>query len=348
MRPLKYGVTEYDPARAFPGFTIFSPTGDSRTFLIDMAGEVVHTWDLPQTLGNYGQLLPNGNLLVSCRTNDGPAFAPRGGRLLEMDWDGNILWDYTDITQHHDFNRLPNGNTLYLAWELIAIADLPEIGGAPGSEHRDGGVYFDVLREVSPAGEIVWEWRMIEHFPIAKYPQRANRPRHEFAHANACFVQEDGNVLISWRDIDLIALLDRATGKLIWEMQDRLWGGQHDPRRLPNGNITLFANGSEQVNLEHSRVLEIDPDTKEIVWEYKGSPVDTFFSPRISGAQRLPNGNTFICEGRHGRLFEVTPDGDIVWEFVSPHENARNGEVIRNIFRALRYGVDSPEIGGRL
>jgi hypothetical protein len=43
MRPLKYGVTEYDPARAFPGFTIFSPTGDSRTFLIDMAGEVVHT-----------------------------------------------------------------------------------------------------------------------------------------------------------------------------------------------------------------------------------------------------------------------------------------------------------------
>ncbi len=95
-------------------------------------------------------------------------------------------------------------------------------------------------------------------------------------------------------------------------------------------------------------MLEIDPDTKEIVWEYKGSPVDTFFSPRISGAQRLPNGNTFICEGRHGRLFEVTPDGDIVWEFVSPHENARNGEVIRNIFRALRYGVDSPEIGGRL
>jgi outer membrane protein assembly factor BamB len=189
---------------------------------------------------------------------------------------------------------------------------------------------------------------MADHFPFEKYPLRANRPREEYAHANCCFVQPDGNVIVSWRDLDLIALIDRETGQFLWELQDREWGGQHDPRLLDNGHITLFANGSEQVEAEYSRVLEIEPATGDIVWSYKGTPVDTFFSPRISGAQRLANGNTFICEGCHGRLFEVTSDGDIVWEFVSPHLNVRNGVSIRRIFRSLRYGVDSPEIGGRL
>ena len=348
MRPLKFGVTEYDPTRAFPGFTMFAPTGGNECLLIDMEGEVRHKWTLPGRLGNYGQLLPSGNLLVTLRTPEGPNFNPAGGHILEMDWDGNILWDHIDHTQHHDFNRRANGNTLYLAWELIPTADAKVQGGVPGTEHHDGGIYYDVLREVNPAGDLVWEWRMEDHFPFEKYPLRASRPREEFAHANACFIQDDGNVLVSWRDLDLIALIDRGTGKFLWEMQDRKFGGQHDPRRLPNGNITLFANGSEQVDPEFSRVLEIDPETREIVWQYAGTPPDSFFSPRISGAQRLANDNTFICEGRHGRLFEVTTEGDIVWEYVSPFEYERGGGPVRYIFRAQRYGVDSPEIAGRL
>ena len=349
MRPYKFGLTEYDPSRAFPGFTLFSPSDGHETYLINMEGEVVHQWDLPQQLANYGQLLPTGNLLVSCVSAEGPSLAAAGGRILELGWDGEILWEHTDHFQHHDFNRCPNGNTVYLAWELVAPEDAGGIiGGLPGSEHDDGGVYVDVLREVNPAGELVWEWRMMDHFPFEKYTLRTNRHRHEFAHANTCFVQDAGNLLVSWRDLDLIALLDHESKELVWQMEERQWGGQHDPRRLENGNITIFANGSEQVGPEFSRVLELNPETGETVWEYRGSPVDTFFSPRVSGAQRLPNGNTLICEGRQGRLFEVTSEGDIVWEFISPHEHFRGGEMIRQIFRALRYGVDSPEIGGRV
>ena len=349
MRPYKFGVTEHDPSRAFPGFTLFSPSDGSETFLIDMSGELVHKWDLPQQLGNYAQLLPTGNLLVSCATGEGPKLNAAGGRILELDWDGNIIWEYTDHLQHHDFNRCPNGNTVYLAWELIPTVKAGGIiGGAPGSEHEDGGIYCDVVREVNPSGDLVFEWRMLDYFPMEKYPLRANRHRHEYAHANTCFVQKDGNFLLSWRDLDLIALLDRGSKELTWQMEERKWGGQHDPRRLDNGNITIFANGSEQVEAEFSRILEVNPKTGETVWEYKGSPVDTFFSPRVSGAHRLPNGNTFICEGRQGRLFEVTSEGDIVWEFISPHEHIRGDGVIRQIFRALRYGVDSPEINGRV
>jgi hypothetical protein len=350
MRPLQFGVTEYDPARAFPGFTLFSPSSSTASYLIDMRGEIRKQWDLPGPVGNYGQLLPNGNLLVTLKTAEGPNFNPAGGRILELDWDGEIVWDHIDHYQHHDFNRLPNGNTVYLAWELIPTDEALKqvVGGVPGSEHEDGGVYYDVLREVNQAGELVWEWRMAEHFPFEKYPLRVNRPREEFAHANACFVQADGNIIISWRDLDLIALLDRKTGKFLWEIEDRTFGGQHDPRQLDNGNITLFANGSEQVDPEFSRVLEINPANGDIVWSYRGTPVATFYSARISGAQRLANGNTFICEGLHGRLFEVTPDGDIVWEFISPHLNVRGGQVTRQIFRSLRYAPGSPEIGERL
>jgi hypothetical protein len=72
-----------------------------------------------------------------------------------------------------------------------------------------------------------------------------------------------------------------------------------------------------------SRVLEIDPIKKEIVWQYIGEDSDravwTFHSSFISSARRLPNGNTLICEGMDGRLFQVTPKGAIVWEYVNPH-----------------------------
>ena len=348
MRPLKFGVTEFNQSMAFPSFTLFAPSGGSQCFLIDMLGECRKEWTLPGPLGNYGQLLPNGNLLITVRTSEGPKFNPIGGHILEIDWDGDIIWEHIDHLQHHDFNRLPNGNTTYLSWELIPTEDADVIGGVAGSEHPDGGIYYDVLREVNADGDMVWEWRMVDHFPFEKYPLRPARPREEYAHANCCFVQPDGNILVSWRDIDLIALIDRESGEFLWEMQDRRWGGQHDPRQLDNGNITLFANGSEQVGPEYSRVLEIDPNKKEIVWSYQGTPVDTFFSPRVSGAQRLPNGNTFICEGRQGRLFEVNMSGEIVWEFISPYLNERADGITRQIFRALKYGPATEEIAGRV
>ena len=189
---------------------------------------------------------------------------------------------------------------------------------------------------------------MADHFPFDEYPLRGNRHREEFAHANTCHLQADGNFLISWRDIDVIAEIDGQSGKMLWHKEDRTWGGQHDPRRLENGNITLFANGSEQVNAEYSRVLELDPETWETIWSYSGSPLDSFFSPRISGAHRLPNGNTNICEGRHGRVFEVTPGGEIVWEYISPFQNTRAGTAIRHLFRGLKYAEDSAEIDGRV
>ena len=96
-------------------------------------------------------------------------------------------------------------------------------------------------------------------------------------------------------------------------------------------------------------MIELDPRTHKIVWEYRAKPTYTFFSPHISGAQRLPSGNTLICEGQWGRLFEVTPEGEIVWEYVSPFMGPdRAGDPSNEVFRAYRYAEDSPQIRNRV
>jgi hypothetical protein len=144
-------------------------------------------------------------------------------------------------------------------------------------------------------------------------------------------------------------IIDRGTGRPRWEQRDDAWGQQHDCELLANGHILFFANGQDTGTPPYSRVIELDPRTGTAAWEYKGNPPWTFFSPHISGAQRLASGNTLICEGQWGRIFEVTPHGEIVWEYINPHHGRQPTGVHSNwVFRAYRYAADSPQIRGRL
>ena len=91
-------------------------------------------------------------------------------------------------------------------------------------------------------------------------------------------------------------------------------------------------------------MIEVDPSTSEIAWQYQGDPPISFYSYHISGAERLPNGNTLICEGTFGRLFEVTPDRQLVWEYINPFFAVPTGQPNapeRNaVFRAFRYSEE--------
>ena len=135
MRFLQRGVTIADDGRAAAGYTLFAPLLQREAYLIDMAGEVVHQWRLPGQPGNYAKLQPNGNLLVSTWMGEGPeGLSAKGGLIQELDWDGNVVWEYRDPNQHHDFHRLPNGNLIYLSWELMPRAAAARVrgGGAGG------------------------------------------------------------------------------------------------------------------------------------------------------------------------------------------------------------------------
>jgi hypothetical protein len=352
MRFTKFGLTDIDRDRATPGFTLFTPLIQTTTYLLNLDGEVVHEWTLNAQPGNYAHLLPNGNLFVATKTDAGPVHLnAKGGRLQELDWDGNLVWDYTDDTQHHDFRRLPNGNTIYLAWELLPKEAAARVqGGREGSEDA-AGIWGDYIREVDPEGNTVWEWHAHEELEIENYPNCPICPRAEWSHPNSLWVLDNGDIMISFRHNHLIAVIDRSSKKFKWEWRDRGLGHQHDFQALDNGNYMVFVNGAHSPR-RHSAVLEFDPATKETVWEYRGKPGYTFDSPFISGAQRLWSGNTLICEGQWGRIFEVTPEGDVVWEYISPHFVRDEPEVresgTNNVFRAYRYQAHGPEIQGRV
>lgn len=98
------------------------------------------------------------------------------------------------------------------------------------------------------------------------------------------------------------------------------WGpgnleGPHHPTFLENGNILIFDNGTRR---QYSRLVELDPRKNEIVWEYHSLHSPPFFTSWGGSAQRLQNGNTLVTETSEGRVFEITKDGNIVWEFFNP------------------------------
>jgi hypothetical protein len=351
----KTGLTVSDRERATAGYRIFSTFGLPETRIINMAGDVVQKWPLPYEPGNYGYLLPNGNMLSACRTPEGPKGLPaKGGLIQEWDWDGNVVWEHHDDMQHHDFRRCKNGNTIYVRWELMKEGNQKRVlGGRESSEHPDG-IWGDVVREIEPDGTVVWEWRAEDCEEMYNFPINPMCPRVEFCHTNSITPLDNGDVLINFRYNHLMAIVDRKTKKFNWYMCDYAYGQQHNVHMMKNGNIMFFANGANTLGVgpeAGSSVVELDLQTKKPVWQYKGSPPFTFFSWFISSAERLDSGNTSITEGIWGRLFEVTPAGEIVWEYISPffvEDDHPTFQGANSIFRNYFYEPNSVEIAGRL
>ncbi len=185
------------------------------------------------------------------------------------------------------------------------------------------------------------------------------------------------NIIFGSRESCMMGIISHETGKIVWRLgpdfteNDALkkigWIiGQHHvhmiPKGLPGeGNILLFDNGgaagyaeptpfnptgNKAVHRDYSRILEINPINFEIVWQYSAAeagyfaPLEPFrfYSKLISSAQRLPNGNTVITEGVDGRIFEVTREHELVWEFTNPVFNGTgDGSAFQPPFMNMIY-----------
>ena len=216
----------------------------------------------------------------------------------------------------------------------------------------NGRIYGEVIREIDNKGNVVWEFFSNAPEFIDKYAINPLAKRYEFGHANTVAPITNGDYLVSYRNLNLLLIIDRKTNKIKWEYHNPELGGQHDAQLLDNGNILVFANGFNVPGAMPfgSQVWELDPISKEIVWKYvpKRNCL-TFWSPHISGCQRLISGNTLICEGGQGCIFETTPEGEVVWEYINPYfiEHPVFGE-FNSVFRAKRYTKNSPEIRSRV
>lgn len=353
-------VTVHDPSKAYGGYTLFAQHASTDVWLIDMRGRIVHRWKMDTPLGGDERLLPNGNLLRINKTFNEPsaALGSVGEKLLEVDWNGNVVWEHNNPTMHHDFYRFENGNTLL----NIHVRIPPEIakkvkGGIPGSR-TDGEIWGSAFQEITPDGEVVWEWVGHEHLDPDIDVFCPLCPLTIWGYINGVDVFPNGDIVASVRHLNSIMIIDRKTGNIKWRWGSDILGHPHNPTVLKNGNILLFDNGFHRLlpkeymstfSMEaYSQVLEINPTNNEIEWYYQDEDKLSFFSAICSGAERLPNGNTLICESTKGRIFEVTPEKEIVWEFLNPFyiQKERMGRT-NYIFRAHRYGYDYAGLKGK-
>lgn len=340
------GLVAIDEEYACPGYILFAPSrGPGDVYLIDLKGDVIHQWDLPYSPGLYGYLLPNKNLFFIGKVQDETwDLFPRwnmfkGGVLLEVNWDGKIIWEHKDPYHHHDARRTSSGGAIYLNAERMPENLVARVkGGIPGTDKN--GMWADVIVEVDTSGNKIWEWHAMEHLDYETDVLPPNVSRTEWSHGNTIVPLKDDQVMFSFRHISVVGIIDKKSGDWKWKLDRDVLSQQHDPSMLANGNVLIFDNGPFPKNewIPFSRVIEIDPKTNQIAWEYFDSPKHNFYSPNISGACRLANGNTLITEGAFGRMFQVTPDKQVVWEYINPHfHTGPNGVLSNSVFRAIHY-----------
>jgi hypothetical protein len=360
----KTGLTHHNPVASVKGYTIVTPNGGSATYLIDMSGQVAHAWHYPGFRGFYGRLLPNGNLILLATESSitppqiperaAPAFEINirriGGaatHIIEMDWEGNVVWQYENEAIHHDFVRLPNGNTL--TNQFVEIPD--DLARSVRGGYRERfmpPMLSDDFVEVDSKGKEVRRVSLWKHLDPAKDPICSLERRLEWTHTNSLDVNAAGEILFSCRLNSRIGIISADGKTLRWKYGFPNISHQHHATFLANGHVQVFDNGMHRRGVPRSAVVEIDPADDSVPWQYTADPDIQFLSAHISGADRLAGGNVLVCEGASGRLFEVTAKNEIVWEWVNPFSHrGPNGNLMSWVFRSYRYGLDDPALAGR-
>jgi hypothetical protein len=359
------GVVRYKPSKSHRGYNFYCSTLSSRVILMDMTGTVVHTWSYPDRqnlVWDHAEMLDNGDVLVIRKFRD----------LLRLNWDSVLMWK-NPIESHHEITVLPDSTLYVVARELHthrglrirfpAIAHLSadgeEIGRWSTYDHLDEikakfdqRSFIDALLDSLIADGVDPEtWKPLTAYAESVKAELDARPRrYDQFHMNTISIIPEtplgkgdsrfraGNLLICFRNINQIAALDGDTNEILWVWGEGELDWPHHPTMVESGNILIFDNGTNRH--KYSRVIELNPVTGEIEWEYLGDPPEFFFTPARGSAQRLPNGNTLICEGDRGRSFEITRDGEIVWEWYNPEMRGKHRE---QVYRMIRIPTEVVE-----
>jgi len=293
---------------------------DNGKAVIVQDGDVVWEYDPPNSRVFDAEVLENGNVMASVATRvpaeDCPDEYVSGrkpdhcvhNRVVELDYDTKeVVWEYDwydqFITHHevHDADRLETGET--------AIIDM-------GNNRA-----FTVAEN----GTITWEWQAENHLtPGTEFYEeyggdRKEGPESDWTHMNDIDRLENGNFQLSIRNFDVVIEVDPETNEIVdvvgeprgVEGNDPILHEQHNPHRLEEWGTVLVADS------ENDRVVELDVETGEVVWQYGGGRLTW---PR--DADRLPNGHTLITDSLNFRVIEVDEDGEVVWQY-TPRDGGR-------------------------
>lgn len=237
-------------------------------------------------------------------------------------------------TDSHDLLVFPNGHSFIMSYDPQVIRMDTVVQGGDSAAI----VYGLIIQELDAEKNVIFQWRSWDHFKITDATYDIDLTAHviDYHHGNAIEVDYDGNLLISCRNMDEITKIDRQTGNIIWRMgglkaknnqfvfiNDPItFSHQHDIRRLPNGNITIFDNGSLHSPVV-SRSLEYQLNEGNriavLVWKFNNDPIT--FAPFMGNSRRLSNGNTLIGWGLHFNpraVSEIKVDGTPALEILFP------------------------------
>ena len=329
-----------------PIFIVGGATG--RVEMSDWNGTLLWGFDLStdeRCIHHEIETMPNGNVLMiawelktfneAVAAGRNPLFIPAGSvwacYIIEVEpilpYGGNIVWEWhvwDHLIQDYDLTK-DNYGYVKDHPELIdinygipfGIVDLNHINSVEYNEE------FDQILLSSHVQNEIW---IIDH----------STTTNEAAGHTGGRYGKGGDLLYRWGNPEAY----RAGND-----EDQIFFGQHDARWIKDGcpgegNILVFNNGFARPWTFYSSVIEIEPPVdslgnyylehgsaygpEEPVWIYTAKNPTDFFASIQSGAQRLPNGNTLICDGPGGKLFEVTPEKEIVWKYVNIYPNLIN------------------------
>ncbi|RAH97365.1 hypothetical protein DLJ53_29660 [Acuticoccus sediminis] len=289
--------------------------------LYDAAGKQVHRWPVfyerldpegnpPQNVMLHGmEVLEDGSLVVTFDV---------GNAMARIDACGEPMW-ITSGGFHHSITRDDKG--LLWSWrgdDIVAVdentgevvRDLPlrtRILNAGGGQQ---GVFGMHASTENAAG-----------LQFSADPFHANDVEPLTADLAPAFPMfEEGDLLISLRELNLVAVIEPDEGRLRWYRHGP-WHRQHDPDFEPDGTITVFDNST---GLGRSRIRRVDPATGDVTDAVPLRDDARFYTWQRGKHQTLPNGNVLVTEAERGRVLEIAPDGSLVWEREVAWDDDRN------------------------
>ncbi len=343
------GVTVLDRALASPGLDLFAPIGGMEGYLMTLDGKTVHTWTAPASWAPKGwyhlELLPDGGLLAV-------TYKAKPDALLRLDFDSNLVWS-SRLDQHHDVALTERGDIYTLTQAQRSV----RYGG------DEETILDNSITLLSSSGVLRSQVSIFDLLGRAQAKRLEDRlgrlargeGTSDLLHTNTIEILrrtkgpvKRGDLLLCSFGLGLLFVVDEAAGEVVWSLGledvgedgQPLVGMAHMPTQLDNGNFLVFVNG---ISRRYSSVVEVDPATKRIAWQYVADPPESFFSKTRGAAQPLPNGNVLITESDNGRAFEITREGRIVWEYVMPRDEP-DGER-KAVYRMMRI---TPALARRL
>lgn len=363
--------------------TVFTGGGmGGRLERFNWDGELIWSYTLANDTAHHHHdmaWMPNGHVLIMAweyrspeqaaavgRMDDGPLWPPmiievvpegtEGGQVV---WEWHA-WDHLIQNVNPDLPNYGNPSDHPGRFD-VNYGEVSSGGGPGGPGSGTGGDWFHCNAVAFNPGlnQIVLNSRNWNEFYIID---------HATSTEEAAGLA--GDLLYRWGNPTAYGR-GTSSDQVLYTQHDPHWLTDEGPTSLggnPDATMLVYNNGNARPSGPASTVdeltLPLQPDgtysltdgeaygPASLDWAYPQFPFLDFFSPNISGAQRQPNGNTLICEGNDGRLFEITPEGDIVWEYITAY--SQFGAVIQgenpignSTFRAYRYAPEHPAFDGR-